>query len=285
MAEVITAEQLTARIAEYEPSRSTAERVIAVIDRDDVGAAELATVAGTDPVLVERIMRTANSIVFSGHANVRTLQHAVAVVGFETVRSLALASFVEGVTTVRRQDWQRAVSSAVGAASVARRLGADAQLAFSTGLLHDIGHALLESLDPTYQEVLDPYRGTPLTAASEAALLRAERSRYGLNHAVIAGDVLAYWNFAPDVVEAVAHHHTPKGSLSRLHAAIVDGYRLAHALASGVELAAYREVSDVLLPEYLPETTLDEVAAEIEERSRALLEDLFGVSSVGVGDA
>lgn len=277
MAEVITAEQLTARIAEFEPSRSVAERVLAVIDRDDIGAAELATVVGTDPALVERVMRTANSVIFSGQANVRTLQHAVAVIGFETVRSLALASFVEGVMSVSRQDWQRSVMSAVGAAVVARGIGLDAQLAFSTGLLHDIGHALLESLDPSYAAVVAQFRAEPLTAGSEAALLRAERGRYGIHHALIAGDVLAYWNFAPDIVEAVSHHHTPKGSLSRLHGAIVDGYRLTHMLASGLDLDEYSRVEDVLLPTYLRPEVLGGVADDVRLRSETLLEDLFGI--------
>jgi HD-like signal output (HDOD) protein len=281
MAEVITAEQVASKIAECEPSRSVAERVMAVIDRDDIGAAELATVIGTDPALVERVMRTANSVVFSSQANVRTLQHAVAVIGFETVRSLALASFVDGVVAVSRQDWARSVTAAVGAAHVARRLGVDAQLAFSTGLLHDLGHALLESLDPSYVMDLDPYRTAPLTADSEARLLRAERRRYGLHHAIITGDVLAFWNFAPDVVEAVAHHHTPKGALSRLHAAIVDGYRLAHWLVLGIPLAEYAAVPGVLLPSYVPAEDLETLGLEVERRADDLLGDLFGVSLRG----
>lgn len=278
MAEVITAEQLTARIAEFEPSQSVAERVLAVIDRDDIGAAELATVVGTDPALVERVMRTANSVVFSSQANVRTLQHAVAVIGFETVRSLALASFVEGVVNVSRQDWTRAVMSAVGAAAVARRIGFDPQIAFSTGLLHDIGHAMLESLDASYASVLATYRAAVLTAETEAALLREERRRYGLHHAIVAGDVLAYWNFAPDVVEAVSHHHTPKGSLSRLHGAIVDGARLTHLVALEAPIEESVTTPGVLLPTYVDQSGLPGLAAEVVERAGSLLEDLFGIS-------
>ncbi|MGC9155007.1 MAG: HDOD domain-containing protein [Ferrimicrobium sp.] len=273
--DLISAEDINQRIEVLEASHAVATRLLALVERDDVGAREVATVLSADPVLVQRIMRMANSAYYGTGGRVRELHAAIAILGFDAVKSLALTSFVEGTGTITPQDWEHSITSAVGAAEVARMIGADQQQAFSLALLHDIGEAVIASLDSTFHELLANRRAMPLTADGELTMLAVERKRYGLHHAAIGADMLESWNFHPDLVQAVAQHHTPKGSLSRTHAALVDGDRIAHLITCGLSLDQIRETPMVLLPHYVDDARLAGVIANIQARSAAMIADLF----------
>ncbi|WP_276971738.1 HDOD domain-containing protein [Ferrimicrobium acidiphilum] len=273
--DLVSAEDINQKIEVFEASHAVAGRLLTLVERDDIGAREVATLVSADPILVSRIMRMANSAFYGTGGRVRELHAGVAMLGFEAVKSLALASFVEGSGTVTPQDWDHSITSAVAAAEVARTIGADQQQAFSLALLHDIGEAVIASLDPSFHEVLDSRRSMPLTADAESEMLSSERKRYGLHHAAIGADMLASWNFHPDLVQAVAQHHTPKGSLSRTHAALVDGDRIAHLIACGSTLAEIRELPGILLPNYVGDTQLETVLTNVRARSASMIADLF----------
>jgi len=273
--DLVSVEEINQKIEVFEASQAIAGRLLTVIERDDVGAREVATVVSADPALVQRVMRMANSAFYGTGGRVRELHAAIAIVGFDAVKSLALASFVEGTGSVTPQDWEHSITSAVAASEVARMIGADQQQAFSLALLHDIGEAVIASLDPVYQEQLTERRSTPLTVDAEFSMLTDERKRYGLHHASIGADILASWNFHPDLVQAVAQHHTPKGSLSRTHAALVDGDRLAHLVGLELPLDECREVPGMLWPNYVSDAQLEGVLANVRTRSLAMINDLF----------
>lgn len=273
--DLVSAEEINQKIEVFEASQAVAGRLLTLIERDDIGAREVATLVSADPVLVSRIMRMANSAFYGTGGRVRELHAGVAMLGFEAVKSLALASFVEGSGRVTPQDWEHSITSAVAAAEVARTLGADQQQAFSLALLHDIGEAVIASLDPSFHELRDDRRSMPMTADGEAEILASERRRYGLHHAAIGADLLASWNFHPDLVQAVAQHHTPKGSLSRTHAALVDGDRIAHLIACEITLEEIRAIPGVLWPNYVDDARLESVIASVRARSASMLADLF----------
>ena len=95
-------------------------------------------------------MRLANSAYYGLSGRVRTVTFAVTVLGFTTVRSLALtaAAGVGGGDPVPPGFWRRSACTAVAAGELARPLGLHAPDAFCLGLLSGIGQALLHHADP-----------------------------------------------------------------------------------------------------------------------------------------
>src|SRR5205823_11831074 len=76
---------------------------------------------------------------------------AITVLGFSAVRTLAAAAAAGALdqeSTVPSGFWSHAAATAVGASLVADRVGARSTEAFSLGLLHDLGRALLYRVDP-----------------------------------------------------------------------------------------------------------------------------------------
>lgn len=272
---LLSIDQIAERIESFEASHEVAARVLNMLDRGDVGARDVAIVVSSDPVMVSRVMRMANSVMFGNGGRIRELHAAVAVLGFDAVRSIALTSMVEGVGVVTPQNWEHSVTSAVGAGEVARLVGADRQLAFSMGLLHDIGEAMIASLDRTFLTVLQDRRATPPMADAEAEMLQMERRAYGMHHATLGAEILSAWNFSPELAAAVGKHHTTKGSITRVHACVVDGDRISSLISSKLPAQEFATLPGLLLPQYVPVADLERVLMDVRQKAQAIIYDLF----------
>jgi len=210
----------------------SAMRVLRMVDDPHASTADLARLIETDPALSAQVMRMANSPYYGLSGNVASAGRAVVLLGFTTVRALAVSGACSLLTSERddlfpRGFWPHAVTTGVAAAAIARRLGVTASEAFSAGLLHDIGAALLYRRDPVaYQRVLDAADFDP------GALLTIERRELGTTHADLGGEALEAWRFPPAFVRAVRQHHrSPREVTGTLTRAVVIGESLARVVA------------------------------------------------------
>jgi putative nucleotidyltransferase with HDIG domain len=107
---------------------------------------------------------------------------------------------------------------------VSEPLGKDGGLAFTAGMLHDIGKVVMgEAFKLEYSKIIN---GEQLTGK---VLLEQERIRFGMDHAEVGARLLERWKFSPNFVAAVRYHHDPLGAGNCAHfAAAID---LANALA------------------------------------------------------
>lgn len=179
-----------------------AAHVLAVADDPNSSSVDLARAIGTDPALTSRTLALANSAYYGLSRRVATTEFAVAVVGFTTVRALALtlAAGLDGADAVPDGFWEQATTAATAASLVGPMLGAPSADAFCVGLLHTLGTALLHKVAPPAALCLpDP----PDCAAFE----RAEIETYGIGHADLAARALASWHFPAPMCAVIAEHH------------------------------------------------------------------------------
>jgi HD-like signal output (HDOD) protein len=144
-------------------------------------------------------------------------------------------------------------------------------MAFTAGLLHDIGKIVLSNaLESRYTDLIRA------VLEFDRSLQEAEKELLGVHHAEIGGRLLARWNFPASLVLAVSWHHMPQGAnpYQKLAAATYLGNLLAYALGRGYghTAFAFRNRPEVLpslglkedvLPELLIKTHdhLDEIQA------------------------
>src|SRR5207248_3064120 len=135
---------------------------------------------------------------------VTTARRAVVLLGVSTVRAL-VASFATrpGPTDddVPSDFWARSVLTASAAAGLAQRTGLPSPEAFTAGLLHDVGIALLHQRDRAFYE---ERAGQPMTV-----VVPDERAAFGIDHAEAGAAALADWRLPPVLVRAVRGHHAP----------------------------------------------------------------------------
>lgn len=260
-------QQLAHELGRLPTQPNAAMRLLWALDDPKTSAGELARLVEADPALSTKIMRLANSPAYGMFRGVRSAAHAIMVLGFVTVRTLAITTacglFVDRRRSLPKGFWQHSAATASAASVVAPRLGVSVSDAFSAGLLHDLGAALLFRYDPeTYDAVVDE------TISSERSLLEVEEETYGATHAWLAAAVLEIWNFPADFVGAVAGHHNPNHDHA-LTRAVVLGKILAARLGRSMEhdeTPAVSEVWKILnVAEDDVEPILESITLEVEE--------------------
>ena len=182
-----------------------------VLDDPNSSAAQLAEVIGTDQATTAMILKFANSPFYlPTNQRITTLPQAIARMGAKEAGQIALTMSllygfaIPGGMGAIRAFWAHAFAVALLAKHMARLLGLNADELFVSGLLHDIGRAILGiRVDMGYFE-------GPLARLTGNALVSAERETYGVDHAEAGDAILKLWNI-PEVVRApIAAHHAPQ---------------------------------------------------------------------------
>jgi putative nucleotidyltransferase with HDIG domain len=188
-------------------------RVMQIVSNPLTTAEDLNQVISLDQALTFKVLRLANSAYYGFPREITHITQAVTILGFNTIRNLALSVSVHRMLFADRDKglfnyrdfWKHCVAVGVCARILCRRLGYKSEEnAFTAGLLHDIGKSLLERLD---------HAG--LLSAIEAsrergqALWRMEQERLGVDHAAIGAHLAEIWNLPAELRLAIERQHSP----------------------------------------------------------------------------
>lgn len=188
--------------------RAVAIRVLYVADDPNARASDLAAVVAGDPVLTAQVMRLANSAYYGLSGRVGSAEFAVSVLGFALVRCVAATHAIGGIGTgggPSSDFWSEAGMVAAATAEAGSMMGVPRPEAFSLGLLHDLGRAVLRGIDPQACQAISEAPGPE----HEQFRLALEDRAFGMDHAAVGAVVLEAWRFPEPIVEAVATHHQP----------------------------------------------------------------------------
>jgi diguanylate cyclase (GGDEF)-like protein len=169
----------------------------------------LSRVISSDPALAARILKIANSSLFGNMAKIHTIDRAIAMMGVEALKNIAL-SFVIANTSRGAQSngfdfnlfWKRSLTSAVSSNLLADMLGLNKDNTFVAGLLKDIGMLFMYLAHPgTYLTVFREKMSSRLT------LVEAERTVFGFDHQEMGAAILEHWSFPGQVFRPIRFHH------------------------------------------------------------------------------
>lgn len=207
-------DEVVGRIDDISTLPHTAIQVMEVANDPNSGAMDLKEVVETDAALSARILRCVNSSAFATRTRVTSLQQAIAYLGLNQIRNLAVTASVselfkndEKIGPYRRsQLWQHLVSVGICARLIAMRSKVNEfEEAFLAGLLHDIGIILQD------QHVHEPYCEVLRSLDNSTSLTTVERSVLGFDHTVLGARVAVKWGFPEATKASIRHHH---GSVS-----------------------------------------------------------------------
>lgn len=190
------------------------QHVMDTVGDESSSAGDLTEILESDPVITARVLRLANSPFYGLRHTVDSVRLAVVIVGFETVKQLALATSVWSALQRARQQvldpedfWLHSLGA--GKAAQLLAVGCDhpmiAPLCFTAALLHDFGkYVLALTLGEEYQRLVN-------TAATRGLRLwDVEQREFGVDHPEIARLLLERWGFPPAIVDAVKYQYTPE---------------------------------------------------------------------------
>lgn len=237
------------------------------VNNDQVDVDTLVGKISQDPALAMKVIRVANSSFFGLSRQIGSLKEAVMVIGFSSLRGLvtsaALAnSFPSGVGNAfdGRHFWLHSIETANCAKVLAKRLSVDPEIAFTAGLLQDIGRLVLGVyFYDAFLQVLDYRKNNGVgMIASELAVL-------GLDHAALGAEVAERWHLPQDIQLAIRDHHLDEGRQTTLAEIVYIADRLYRPQAAGgAPVGKSTCFAETLSRLGLDETVLDSVAEEME---------------------
>jgi HD-like signal output (HDOD) protein len=190
-----------------------AMEIIGVIDNPETSIQTLSSIISKDLVLASKILKVANSPFYSYPRVISTIDFALIILGTETVKEIMVSiSFISHFKKFHLKDfdinkfWGHSILSSVIARELAKEIGYKVKgEAFVSGLIHDIGIFIISQF--FYEEYK---KLTELLKTGNYDLYQAERELFNATHSDIGGWLLERWNFPPQLVEAIRHHHSPK---------------------------------------------------------------------------
>lgn len=240
----IAIEEVVRHIRDLPSLPAVVIELLSTMEQEDVDVHVLGAKIALDQSLTAKTLRLANSSFYGLQSKVTSIQQAIAVLGFRSIRSMVTACAVTASfpATARgsfdfKAFWRHSVATGVCAQLLARQLKVNPDSAFTAGLLHDIGALVLATRFAAQYEEMLAYR-----RQQDCSVLDAELAVFGLDHALVGSTLAAYWKFPLAMQSAVASHHVDgRTATPALDLVVHAANTLAHALDLG-------EVEDDLVP-------------------------------------
>jgi len=241
------------------PFPVVATRLLHTLAQEDVEINDVGKMIAGDPVFATRLLQMANSPLFALQKSVKTIPHAIMVLGLERVRAVtltrSLGDFVAPVLKIQalRACWQHSLAGAILSELLAPACGVDPDYAYVAGLLRDIGRlALLVKYPGPYANLL------AVSGENSYDLLATERELFDVDHCEAGAWLIRTMPFPQEICEVVAHHHDvlTGGPFGMVHLV-----KIADLLADALGLS-------VLAP--INPQSFEEVLMELPENARAL---------------
>lgn len=211
----LAAKELMKRIDNIQelPTLSTVVvQVLSMLQDINISAEELAGVVENDQAIVPKLLKLVNSAFFGFSTKVSSVQHAVMLLGYNTVRNAVLSVEVINVMDLKRRIegfditrfWRHAISVAVISRYLDQETGKQyREDAFAAGLIHDIGklvmaHYFTDRFEATWRSMCQ----------EKISFWEAEPKHFPINHAAIGAQLAERWNLPPALKDVVAHHHS-----------------------------------------------------------------------------
>lgn len=208
------ADQYIDRVSDLPAAPAIAVELLGLFNDPDHDIDRVVDLINHDPGLTVAVLKRCNSAALGGSEAASDIFEAVTRLGFyevqRVVASLVGARAMElggkkGVVDPTGL-WRHSVTTAVAAATLAKRMQGAESAAFTAGLLHDVGKLVFASVESgTYAELIGR------TGAFGQRLAEAEQTAFGVNHASIGARLLTRWGLPANVAGAALQHHgSPK---------------------------------------------------------------------------
>jgi diguanylate cyclase (GGDEF)-like protein len=184
-------------------------KILDMVRKDDFSFRDLAQIIESDPALVAKVLKVANSPYYNVTRKVDNIDMALSVLGTHAVKNIALSFVICSDMKASGESgfdfdlyWRRAITAAVAAELTAALVGMKSQDIFVTALLQDIGIIVLFSSCPEeYQLVMRE------NIASKGPLYEIEKKCFGFDHQELGSELLSQWHIPESIYIPIKYHH------------------------------------------------------------------------------
>lgn len=264
------------------PFPQVAIKVLQLAKNENVQLHQLCDLISSDPAFASEVLTVANSLLYAPRYPSTSILQAVAVLGANTLQGMCVTVGVRAYLgkqmnlPVMRSMWRHNLACAIIAQRLAGGGFIDKDIAYTSGILHDIGRMALAVLQPkAYAELLETHRGTSVS------VLDAERGLFGMDHCETGRQLIADWNL-PENFEAVVADHL---GARRADGAwdVTELVKVSCAMASAVGYTAFPGCEPAAYPDLLEQLPARErklFQIDAESLRREVAENIKAIESV-----
>ena len=182
-------------------------QVVRLVNDPNSSARDVQEIMSKDPGMAAKILRMVNSVYYGLKEKVHSLEQAIAILGFKTIRSIALSISV--INLFQQKDagfnmkayWTHsAVCACIGRSIGTRIKLPDPELAFVIGLLKDIGMPLLVEHAPEELRA-----AIALAREYRLSFKKAVRKVLDTDHTEIGAWLCEHWGLDEAIIDAIRH--------------------------------------------------------------------------------
>jgi HD-like signal output (HDOD) protein len=203
--------EIVAWVGDLPPMPHVASRAIQLVEDPNVTAPELIELLSSDTALAARVLKIANSAMFSRQREITTLNQAIMIIGFKALKGIIVAATLRQANKnfgkFEQLVWENSMCTAMCATALSKRLKKRfTDEIFLLGLLHSLGQIVLMFNKETaadYKKVID------LIGTSSIDYVTAEDQVLGFAHPLIGALVAKKWNFSAETCQVILHYRDP----------------------------------------------------------------------------
>ncbi len=187
------------------------QKILALSRNIDCSPREVASVVESDPVMAAKVLKALNSPYYPVPGRITSIDRAIAYLGFNTIKNLALGIASMGMLPRQNKaclDMHQYLLHSLYVAGVAKLLcsrtdpSADSTDCHIAGLLHDFGKVVFA------QYMAEEFRLALDLSKNEAIPLHlAERQILGTDHCRMGSLLAEKWQLPDSIVQAMRYHH------------------------------------------------------------------------------
>ncbi len=201
-------------LSRLKPIPQVALKILRLVSGDNYDIQDIANEVRKDQVISAKTLQLCNSAMFSTRRKIETLDHALLLIGRDQLVKLVISASVrklfepntQGYSLCKGGLYHHALGTAIVAEKIAQFTGTVLPgLAYTAGLLHDIGKIVLDqyisSAFPLFYRTVSQER---------RSFIAAEQKILGTDHTRIGYDLALKWDFPDSLSAVIRHHHSPE---------------------------------------------------------------------------
>lgn len=185
-----------------------AMKVMELIKDDYASLRTLEEIISRDQGFATRLLRIANSPYYGRDRKVEDISQALLLIGFETLKSLILATSLRDLHrkfgVFEQKLWEHALGVGLCSSLLAMLTHmATPEEALVCGLIHDVGKTVINNALPeVYIKIYEKMY------ENEISSTQAEDDVLGFNHTLIGRLIAKKWNLPEKLEMVICHHHS-----------------------------------------------------------------------------
>lgn len=261
------------------PFSQVALRVVQLAAKENVPLHELSDLISSDPALATEVLAIVNSLIYAPRFPINSILQAIAIMGANHLQGLCLTVALRGYMggqlshPAMRTVWRHGLATAAIAEQLASAGFLDRDVAFTCGVMHDIGRVALSVVRPQeYAEALSRHAGSP------QSILVVEEGIFGYTHCQIGSRLVKDWKLPEDFGLIVSDHHAQSQPAKCWD--MIDVIRMSCRMADTVGYPAFTGCSCTPFNELIEElpprekrlfhVDLETLAAEVSKKITAI---------------